>query len=142
MPALLFGLLLVPLADQSIKLILRRHLGSGSIPLGAAGTMRLVASQVWLARFGKSLNPAALWSIWGLSAAALVSLTLVNPAFGVFAGLLLGGSSSHALESTLRGGICDYVCLRFWPAFNTADVAITVGAAGIVIHGFRILMMT
>jgi len=140
MPALVIGLLLIPLADQAIKLILRRQLGSGSIPLGAAGTMRLVESQVWLARFGKRLNPAALWSIWGLSAGILASLTLVNPEFGVFAGLLLGGSSSHALEFTSRGGVCDYVCLRFWPAFNTADVAIAVGAAGIVIHGLRILM--
>ena len=37
---------------------------------------------------------------------------------------------SHALETSLRGCIIDYVRLRFWPAFNLADVAITVGAAG------------
>ena len=48
-------------------------------------------------------------------------------------GMLLGGSSSHALESAVRGSISDYICLRFWPAFNLADVAITVGAIGVIV---------
>jgi signal peptidase II len=141
MQALVIGLLLIPPVDQSIKLILRRQIGSRSISLGAAGAVRMVESQVWVVRWGKRLNPKVLWTLWGLSAAVLACLTFVNPEFGVFAGLLLGGSLSHALESALRGGICDFVCLRFWPAFNTADVAISVGAAGILIHGLCILTL-
>ena len=51
----------------------------------------------------------------------------------------MGGSLSHGIESSSRGWICDYVCLRFWPAFNIADVAITVGACGLV---GRLILMT
>jgi lipoprotein signal peptidase len=49
-----------------------------------------------------------------------------------FVGLLLGGSLSHAVESSLRGSIADYVCFRFWPAFNLADLALAVGAIGTI----------
>jgi lipoprotein signal peptidase len=49
----------------------------------------------------------------------------------VFVGLLLGGSLSNAMEGSLRGSVTDYVCLRFWPAFNLADVALTAGAVGL-----------
>jgi lipoprotein signal peptidase len=54
------------------------------------------------------------------------------PPCGWFAGALLGGSLSHALETSLRGRVVDYVRLRFWPAFNLADVAITAGALGVL----------
>ena len=50
----------------------------------------------------------------------------------MFVGLLLGGSLSNALESSLRGTVSDYVCLRFWPAFNLADLALAAGAIGIL----------
>jgi lipoprotein signal peptidase len=46
---------------------------------------------------------------------------------------------SHALETSLRGGICDCICLRFWPAFNVADAAITVGATALVLTGLPVL---
>jgi lipoprotein signal peptidase len=36
----------------------------------------------------------------------------------------------------MRGGVSDYVCLRVWPAFNLADVAITVGAIGVLLTTF------
>ncbi len=36
----------------------------------------------------------------------------------------------------MRGSVSDYVCLRFWPAFNLADVAITVGAIGLLLTTF------
>jgi lipoprotein signal peptidase len=57
---------------------------------------------------------------------------LWGPSSRAFAGLLLGGSLSHAVESSLSGSITDYICLKFWPAFDLADVAIAAGAIGIV----------
>ena len=65
------------------------------------------------------------------------SLAILSGLFGLcgwFAGALLGGSLSHALETSLRGCIIDYVRLRLWPAFNLADVAITVGALGVLVQ--------
>lgn len=62
---------------------------------------------------------------------------ILIPSCGLFAGLLLGGSLSHLIESAVRGSICDYIRLRFWPAFNLADVAITAGALGLAGTAFE-----
>jgi lipoprotein signal peptidase len=130
MLAFLTGLLIVPLADQLIKCWLRRSLGAGSIALGPIGAVRLVDSQIWLARGRLRPRPGVLWTFWLAGALVLLGLTLCYPWYGLSAGLLLGGAASHAFESTRRGSVCDYICLRFWPAFNFADVAITVGGLG------------
>lgn len=42
-------------------------------------------------------------------------------------GLLLGGALGNALDRIRIGAVIDYVKLPNWPAFNLADVAITVG---------------
>ncbi len=133
------ALLLVPLADQALKLLVRRRLGTGSVALGPLGCVRLVQSQVWLARTPYHPGSATLWMVWLLSAAVLVILIAAAPSCRLFAGLLLGGSFSHALETTRQGCVSDYVCLRFWPAFNAADVAITVGAGGLI---WSLLLLT
>ena len=81
-------------------------------------------------------GPKALW-LWAVAAGALVVASAWMPSAGVFVGLLLGGSVSNAMEGSLRGSVTDYVCLRLWPAFNFADVALTVGAIGITIDLLR-----
>lgn len=130
MLALIAGLLTVPIADQLIKCWLRRRLGAGAIALGRVGALRLVDSQIWLARGKRRPRPGGLWTVWSIGALALLGVTLYLPWFGLPAGLLLGGAASHAFEATRRGSVCDYICLRFWPAFNLADVAITIGGLG------------
>jgi len=113
MTALAAGLLIVPLVDQGLKAILRRTLGLRSFSLGWFGSLRVKEAQIWWVRLVRNSNMAILC-----------------PSCGWFAGLLMGGSISHGLESSIRGCVSDYVCLRFWPAFNLADMAITVGFIG------------
>lgn len=136
MGALAAGLLLVPLADQALKLVLRRRLGPRSVSLGPVGGLRVVTARIWLARRGGRPNPARMWTLWLPAAGAVALLSALVPTSGWFAGLLLGGSLSHGLESSVRGSVSDYVCLRFGPAFNLADVAITLGAIGVVLEMF------
>lgn len=133
MGAIAAGLFLVPLVDQGLKLVLRQWLRARSIPLGPLGTVRMVRAQIWMSRLGGRPNMAVIWTLWLLAAGALAVLGVVAPSRGWFAGLLLGGSLSHMLETSLQGSVSDYVCLRFWPAFNLADVAITVGAIGVAL---------
>ena len=132
MIALFVGLVLVPLVDQAVKLFVLRGLASASVPLGPLGKLQVVRSRIWLARAGFGPHPATLWSLWLVAAGSLVVLSGWCPSCGWYAGALLGGSLSHGLETSLRGCIIDYVRLRFWPAFNLADVAITLGALGIL----------
>lgn len=139
MTALAAGLLLVPLLDQALKLLVLRGLASAAVPLGPFGRLEVVRSRVWLARCGLRPKLATVWSVWFVAAGSLALLSGVLPSYGWFAGALLGGSLSHALETALRGCVIDYVRLRFWPAFNLADVAITVGALGVL---SQILIMT
>jgi hypothetical protein len=142
MSALTAGMLLIPLVDQVIKHLLRCRLGAGSVSLGPLGSLRLVQAQIWLVRPRDRPHLAVIWSLWLSAAGALTILSVFIPSCSLFAGLLLGGSFSHALETSLRGGVCDYVCLRFWPAFNAADIAITVGATGLAGNLFIVMTTT
>lgn len=55
--------------------------------------------------------------------------------------LVLGGAIGNLWDRVLHGHVIDFVLLHaggyHWPAFNLADSAITVGAAMIIIDGFR-----
>ena len=130
MTALAAGLLIIPLVDQGLKAILRRTLGLRSFSLGWFGSLRVKEAQIWWVRLGRNSNMAMIWLLWLFAVGAVATLTVLCPSCGWFAGLLVGGSISHGLESSIRGCVSDYVCLRFWPAFNLADVAITVGFIG------------
>ena len=127
---MLAGFFLIPLVDQALKLLLRRAIGPESISLGRLGSLRIVKARIWWARAQRSPSLAVMWAVWLLAACSLVIMTIPAPSWGWCAGLILGGSLSHLLETSFQNFVTDYVCLRFWPSFNLADVAITVGALG------------
>jgi lipoprotein signal peptidase len=122
---------LVLVADQAIKLLLPPLIGSSAVSLGPFGVVRIVSGRLWLRRLGAQCSAATTWFIWWGAAAPLISVGILLPASAPLVGLLLGASFSHAIESSIHGGITDYVCLRFWPAFNLADLALAAGAVGI-----------
>ncbi|NLB34650.1 MAG: signal peptidase II [Elusimicrobia bacterium] len=47
--------------------------------------------------------------------------------------LVLGGASSNIFDRIFHSGVIDYIDLGFWPVFNIADSAITVGAVLLLI---------
>jgi signal peptidase II len=48
-------------------------------------------------------------------------------------GLLLGGAIGNLADRLMHGSVTDFIKLPHWPAFNIADVAITVGVVALVI---------
>ena len=132
MSALWVTLLVVLVSDQALKLLLRRRMGSDALALGPFGSVRVVDGRLWLRRLGGPCSGVEIWSLWAAAAVPLVIVSALLPSFAAFVGLLLGGSLSHAVESSLRGSITDYICLRFWPAFDLADLALAAGATGLV----------
>ncbi len=132
MSALCATLLVVLLSDQALKLLLLRLMGCDALALGPFGTVRMVAGRLWLRRLGGQYSRVMIWCLWVGAAVPLVIVSTLAPSSSVFVGLLLGGSLSNAVESSMRGSITDYICLRFWPAFNLADLALAAGAIGIV----------
>jgi signal peptidase II len=53
------------------------------------------------------------------------------------AGLILGGACGNLLDRLLEGEVTDFIKLPHWPAFNLADVAITVGVVLLVVVAER-----
>ncbi|MCY1167660.1 signal peptidase II [Variovorax gossypii] len=76
---------------------------------------------------------ASAWLIWMLRQTRRRSESL---AFS----LILGGALGNAFDRALRGHVIDYLDFHLagwhWPAFNVADIAITLGAACLVLASF------
>jgi hypothetical protein len=132
MSVLCITLLGVLVSDQAIKLLLHRLMQDEALALGPLGSVRMVVGRLWLRRGGGPCGSVVIWCCWVAAAVPLVIVSTLFPSSRAFAGLLLGGSLSHALENSLRGSITDYICLRFWPAFNLADLALAVGTIGMI----------
>jgi signal peptidase II len=136
----LLALLFVLVTDQAVKLLLFRIIGSGALPLGPFGSVRMVNGRLWM--LPRACSGLTLWGLWTTTAIALLVASQWLPSSSVFVGLLLGGSLSNALESSWRGSVSDYLCLRFWPAFNLADLALTVGAIGMIMELLQVMRGT
>ena len=51
-----------------------------------------------------------------------------HPAAQAGLGAALGGAAGNVYDRLRRGVVIDFVDLGWWPAFNLADAAITLGA--------------
>jgi len=76
---------------------------------------------------------ASVWLIW--------MLRQPRPRSGSLAfSLILGGALGNAFDRVVRGQVIDYLDFHLgawhWPASNFADIAITVGAASLVLASF------
>jgi signal peptidase II len=63
-----------------------------------------------------------------------------HPVLPVALGLLIGGSISNLTDRVRLGHVTDFLDLRYWPAFNLADVCIVVGVVlllGTMLSGER-----
>lgn len=49
-------------------------------------------------------------------------------------GLLLGGTIGNLIDRIRLGYVIDFIDLKFWPSFNIADSAVSVGAVILIIY--------
>jgi signal peptidase II len=75
-------------------------------------------------------------------AVTIVALALVlvwfaidprRPGLALSVGLLAGGALGNMADRVRASAVTDFIDLPLWPAFNLADVAITLGALGLVL---------
>ena len=52
-------------------------------------------------------------------------------------GLIAGGALGNALDRIFFGVVTDFINLHWWPAFNIADSALTIGVILLIWHSFR-----
>jgi signal peptidase II len=122
--------------DQLTKTWALRALDDGPIDLFWTLRLKLTINSGAAFGLGKGLGPVLVIA----AVAVLVVLgmlarsTPLSP-FGVVAlGLVLGGALGNLVDRLVRdqGGVVDFVDLQWWPVFNAADAAISVGAVLLV----------
>lgn len=52
-------------------------------------------------------------------------------------GLIVGGALANLIDRIVRGGVVDFIDVRFWPSFNLADSAIVIGSILLVWYAWR-----
>ncbi len=52
-------------------------------------------------------------------------------------GLITGGALGNAIDRIFLGTVTDFIDFHFWPAFNVADSALTIGVLLLVWHAVR-----
>jgi hypothetical protein len=123
-------ILTVLAADQGIKAVLRHLVIDDRVLLGASGPICMVPGRIWLSRLAGRGGCAMLCAIWMIAAIPLVVGTVSGLIGPIAAGLLLGGSVSHAIESAFRGWVTDYMRIG-GTSFDCADLLMALGALGV-----------
>ncbi len=100
----------VPVVGHYVGITNVRNSGAafGMVPAGAgvflvASIVVAVALVVYVAR-----TPTSLWG-------------------GVVLGLILGGTVGNGFDRLVFGTVTDFINVHFWPVFNVADSAISIG---------------
>jgi signal peptidase II len=135
----------VVIADQLTKLWAVRELARGPVSIiGTTADFRLARNTGSAFSLFQAFTPL-LAIIIGFVAFFLVRA--VNRArdllMVVGLSLVLGGALGNLLDRLfrapgfLRGGVVDFVHVGWWPTFNVADAAVTLGAIVVVVGVFR-----
>lgn len=140
----------VAILDQASKFWLLRHFGaSGCGVIGdqpVTGFFQLVLTCNSGVSFGLFNRTGVNAVIFSAVAAAVIVLLLVwlgRARSGLLAaaiGLIIGGALGNVIDRLRLGGVVDFLYFHagswYWPAFNLADSAITLGVAIMLIDGF------
>ncbi|HVL81392.1 MAG TPA: signal peptidase II [Actinomycetota bacterium] len=132
-------------ADQLTKLAIVRTLPEGaSVPL-VEGLVDIVHVRNPGAAFGLFRGATAflvLAAAVGVGVFTLILLRRPPVVTGIAAGLVAGGALGNLLDRVFRpwpfrGTVVDFIDIGWWPAFNVADIAVTVGAGLLILTGMR-----
>jgi signal peptidase II len=116
-----------------------KTLVSANVPVG---TEQQVLPFVWItnthnagAAFGFA-QEGALLAVFLIGSIAVsiglvyyVARTPISAAAGVLLGLIMGGTVGNGYERLVNHTVTDFIAVHFWPVFNVADSAISVGVA-------------
>lgn len=122
--------------DQITKVIAVASLSDGSVSIiGEFLELSLVRNPD--AAFNLLRGAGALIGLLAIAAAVLIFIVIhrtERTLDAVVLGLILGGALGNLIDRVVRDGVnlsgrvIDFVDFSFWPTFNVADAAISVGA--------------
>jgi signal peptidase II len=122
-------------ADQAVKAIVRGSIAPTE-EVDVIPGVHLVHTRNTGVAFSALSGGGALPTVIGIAAvSALLAFFFTHlgrPLVWLPTGLLLGGAAGNLIDRIRLGSVTDFVKLPHWPAFNLADVAITVGVVALV----------
>lgn len=115
---------------------------AASVPLGSE--QPAIDHFLWITHIqnsGAAFGVAPFGSLFFLAVSIVVSAALVAYVFtqrtsvwtAALLGLVLGGTVGNGYDRLLHGSVTDFLALHWWPVFNVADSAISVGVALLVL---------
>jgi signal peptidase II len=122
---------LILVADQVTKTAVARRLAAGeSFPVAPGVRIRYAARR--FQERGLVDEGIALPVLWGAALGGIVlaahsGYCFQRPAAQMGLSAALAGAASNLYDRVKRGIVIDFVELGWWPIFNLADVAITLG---------------
>lgn len=122
---------LVIAADQVVKALVRADIQRGESVDIIPGALRLVHVHNEGVAFGALAGTGLVVTV--VIALALVALVgyfathLELPLAWLPTGMLLGGAVGNIVDRIRAGSVTDFIKFPSWPAFNVADVCITLG---------------
>lgn len=145
MRRLLLVALLVILADQATKLLVRLVFAE-DLPVAVTGFFNLVLAynkgvSFSLLTLEGAAGPYILAGLALLIIAALIWWVRRNPRpfYALLAGLIVGGAIGNMIDRLYLGAVVDFLDFHafgwHWPAFNVADSAVVVGALCLIGDG-------
>jgi len=139
--------LLIAVADQLSKAWVRTNLAEGQ-SLFDIGFLRITHVHNTGAAFGLFQGQSfalTIVAIIGIAVLLVYALVIhryfpwLNSMLGRSAlGLILGGTVGNLIDRFRFGYVTDFIDFGFWPAFNIADSAVTVG---VIIFAYSILRL-
>ncbi len=137
-PTLLALVLLavVLVGDRVTKHVVRSSIGYADSRTVIPGVLRLVHYRNTGVAFDfLSGGGALVLVVTAIALIALIAYFVMRPTkrgLWVPTGLLLGGAVGNLLDRLLDGSVTDFIKFPHWPAFNVADIAITVGVISLL----------
>ena len=122
--------------DQGVKALVRADISPGE-RIGVVPGLHLVRTSNSGVAFGLFASGGVLLIAIGVLALAALLAFFVTHARQRLAwlptGLLIGGAAGNLIDRLRQGAVTDFIQLPHWPAFNVADMAITVGVVALVL---------
>jgi signal peptidase II len=122
-------------ADQAVKAIVRGSIGRTE-QVDVLPGVHLVNVRNTGVAFSVLSGGGVLPVLIGLAAVgALLAFFLTHlrrPLVWLPTGLLLGGAAGNLIDRLRDGSVTDFIKFPHWPAFNVADIAITLGVVVLV----------
>ncbi len=120
----------VVVLDQAAKALIEANLAPGEV-VDAIGPLDLTLSHNSGVAFGLASGGGTRLVIVTLLALAVVGYLFsrdpTRPGMWIATGLLAGGAIGNLADRIRADAVTDYIEIGNWPAFNLADVAVTVG---------------